>query len=507
MIYSRDDSPRWTRRSWPWALAWVPCVSFLFCAFLSGCAALTNPVANGLPVRRMSPEMLAPPRDDEKPIPLNLLGQEPPKVYRLEPGDVLGVWVEGILGERNQVPPVLAVADRAKPPGMLTPGVGYPVPVIENGTISLPQLEPIAVKGLSLAEVEEAIRQAYTSRKIIQPGRARVLVTLVRSRLYRIVVMRQDSNQINFGTGLIGSSNRGSGHVIDLPAYENDVLNALALTGGLPGFNAYNEVIIHRSRKACLPAPDVKASANKKAPATLASHIENALGTGAPSEPLRAGGMRARAKGEAPSSTELVLASAGCGPPPALATDDQIVRIPLSFLPGEEPCIKPEDVILFNGDVVYIESREREVFYTGGLLPSGEYPLPRDYSLDIVMAIARVRGPMLNGGFGANNLSGAIVAGGLGGPNPSLVTVLRKTHNGGQLTIRVDLNRALRDPRERILVQPGDILLLQETPGEATARYLTQTITIATQFLRQNDAAGTYIQQNPPNTNTILPAP
>ena len=40
--------------------------------------------------------------------------------------------------------------------------------------------------------------------------------------------------------------------------------------------------------------------------------------------------------------------------------------------------------------------------------------------------------------------------------------------------IRVDLNRALRDPRERIYVQPGDVLVLQETSGEALIRYFNQ---------------------------------
>ena len=42
------------------------------------------------------------------------------------------------------------------------------------------------------------------------------------------------------------------------------------------------------------------------------------------------------------------------------------------------------------------------------------------------------------------------------------------------MVIRVDLNRALVDARERIRVLPGDVLILQETPGEAIARYFTQ---------------------------------
>ena len=35
------------------------------------------------------------------------------------------------------------------------------------------------------------------------------------------------------------------------------------------------------------------------------------------------------------------------------------------------------------------------------------------------------------------------------------------------MTIRVDLNEAVRDPRQNILVQDGDVLILQETPDEA----------------------------------------
>jgi hypothetical protein len=34
---------------------------------------------------------------------------------------------------------------------------------------------------------------------------------------------------------------------------------------------------------------------------------------------------------------------------------------------------------------------------------------------------------------------------------------------------------AVHDPRERILVQPGGVLILQEKPEEALTRYFTQT--------------------------------
>ena len=61
------------------------------------------------------------------------------------------------------------------------------------------------------------------------------------------------------------------------------------------------------------------------------------------------------------------------------------------------------------------------------------------------------------------------------------------------MPIRVDLRRALRDPHERILVQPGDVLILQEKPSEAFARYFSQTFLnfdIFWQVFRSKTASG-----------------
>ena len=100
--------------------------------------------------------------------------------------------------------------------------------------------------------------------------------------------------------------------------------------------------------------------------------------------------------------------------------------------------------------------------------------LPRDYDLNVIQAILQVRGPLVNGAFSQSNLSGQIIPRGIGEPSPSLLTVLRPTPGGGQVAIRVNLNRALRDPHENILIQPGDVLVLQEAPSEALVRYFTQ---------------------------------
>jgi hypothetical protein len=123
-----------------------------------------------------------------------------------------------------------------------------------------------------------------------------------------------------------------------------------------------------------------------------------------------------------------------------------------------------------------LHPREEEVFFTGGLIPSGEHILPRDRDLDVVEAVTSVRGPLINGAFVNNNLAGNLINPGIGFDSPSLLVVVRKLPSGGQLPIRVDLNRALRDPRERILVRPGDLLILQEMPNAALARYMGTTL-------------------------------
>jgi hypothetical protein len=171
----------------------------------------------------------------------------------------------------------------------------------------------------------------------------------------------------------------------------------------------------------------------------------------------------------------------------------ETIRIPLRVRPGEEVNIRPQDVILKNGDIVYVRARRGEVFYTGGLLPVRMFPLPRERDLDVVEAVALVGGPFINGGFNSNNLTGSLINGGMGFPSPSLVTILRRTHGGSQIPIRVSLNRALRDPRERILIQAGDIVLLQETVEEAITRYIQTNLrfNFLGTIIRQRDLTGT----------------
>jgi hypothetical protein len=146
--------------------------------------------------------------------------------------------------------------------------------------------------------------------------------------------------------------------------------------------------------------------------------------------------------------------------------DPSILRIPLRLPPGQVPSFTQEDIRLNDGDIVFVEARDAEVYYAGGLLRGGEYPLPRDYDLDVLGAIA-----LTGGSIGAPNLGG--IGGGnfVNGAPPQQLIVLRKTPCNGQVAIEVDLHRAINDPSYRILVQPGDTLILRYRPVDEAINF------------------------------------
>ena len=405
-------------------------------AAMVGCASFSNPTTfPSVPVRRCPDEILGKPREEQLDVPQALLRQRKPEEYRLDAGDIIGFVLEGVIGSRDQPPPV--TLPQPGPGGNKNIGLGYPIPVLDDGTISLPLMdEPVSVKGMTIPEAQKEFRRLYAEKDQLQPDTAKkLLITLFRPRQYHVLVVRQDSSTYQVGTSSFSSTKRGSGQVLELPAYENDVLTALTLSGGLPGLDAKNEIIIQRGY--------LKGDLTKMPPP---------------------------------------------GPIPGLET----VRVPLRLRPGEDIPFKPQDVILSEGDIVFIQSRDTEVFYTGGLLIVGEWQLPRDYDLDVLKAVAQTKSPLANGGVNFNNLQGNIIAPGVGSPSPSQLTVIRRAPGKRQITIRVDLNRCMQDPRERILVQPGDFLILQESMGEAFARYFSTQYNI-TAFLRlwsgENSAA------------------
>lgn len=445
--------------------------ALFLCNLLCGCAAMTNPVGAGVPVRDLPAELRGESHEEDS-VPLSLLRRPPLDNYRLAAGDVVGVWFEGIalLHQEKQTPPIIADQRNLPPERAVTPPtLGLPFTVLEDGTLALPLIAPLSVAGKTLKEAEAAIRDVYVKADIIKPRTEKMILTLMRQHSTRVLVFRHDiAFQNNFNANLnnnfvvsnvgttngdgapIGRSPTGLGYLVDLPGNDNDVLTALALTGGLPASNAVNEILIYRH-----------SFRGDKEREILLHQLET----------HRPGCKRAF---------------------PSLAYGD-VIRIPLRLPPGEIPHLRPDDVVLQNGDIVFIEAEELQFFYTGGLLPPAQHILPRDYDLNVVQAILQVRGPLVNGAFSQSNLSGQIIPRGIGEPSPSLLTVLRRTPSGGQVSIRVNLNRALQDPRENILVQPDDVLVLQETPSEAFVRYFTQTFdfTFLWQAIRTDRTHGT----------------
>lgn len=323
-----------------------------------------------------------------------------------------------------------------------------------DGTLSLPFLGEVNVDGLTIEAAEQKVIDAYLQKKIIREEDYRIIVTLLRPRYERVLVVREDaaqssvsfSNQglIGFGsTTTISGGSPATGQVVELPAYENDVLNALARTGGLPGPDAVQEVIIYRHGRS---------DRNRKVVQPDTHEF--------PSDPRLNGG--------------------------------DIVRIPLEVPSGMPRRINPDHIILQTGDILTVRAREPELYYTGGLIPSGEFQLPFDRDITVVEALLKARAPVVSGGLSTSNLNGAIINNGIGLPSPSLVSIIRKTPSGSQLVIRVDLNEALRDPRQNILVMAEDVLIMQEQQDEALSRYITNAVQLDFffRYLDRQDASG-----------------
>lgn len=579
---------------------------------VTGCSAF-RPL-KGMPSNYFPRDLRGDVRSGKRTIDLSLLRQNPPPNYLIDSGDVLGIYIEGVLGKREEVPPVYFPEKGEAPPSL-----GYPIPVREDGTISLPLSQPLSVRGMTIREVEEAIRADYTQEhKILQEGQDRILVSLQRPRTYKVLVIRQETAESAAShamAGMVhpGGVKRGTGKLVSLPAYRNDVLHALAETGGLPGLDAENTIYVIRRKGSAgtcppvggagplvpgpsggnCPPPGLAPIVPRQQPVQLEparyspehsyrssrsqnkglivpmSGTANNRGTGiatalgghtaarpveylpspaptantpqrltghtspgypapgtlqpgygtpgypAPSEiqPVPTTPYGAQSPALAPTSVPVYPGQPGmpapaCGPtggplnvasdgplppwfPPEVAAggpadylqwygrDTHVIRIPVRLNPGERADFRESDIILQEGDIVFIESRETEIFYTGGLLGGGQYVLPRDYDLDVLGAIAIASGRTAGGtsgtGFGSR-------VGGISALNQDIsvsasdVIILRQFPNGTQVPIKVDLHCAMRDPAHRVPIQPGDYIVLQYKRHEAIAAFIERNL-------------------------------
>jgi len=562
--------------------------------FWAGCAAC-RPL-HGLPVRYLPEELKSTSRSEKKTIDLSLLRQTPQADHLIDSGDVLAIYIEGVLGRREEIPPVFVPA---RDDTMGAPSLGYPIPVRSDGTISLPLNEPIRVRGMTIQQAEHTIREAYVNEKeILKPGRERIFVSLQRPRSYRVLVIRQEAGGeavLNGGGGQgqynPGTAKRGSGRLVTLPAYKNDVLHALAETGGLPGLDAENTIYVIRRKpstttapayvpepqlgrppelippsppfgvssksssgvnspsdvhlasatqpnrighvgatptrqfdarrppRATQPAPGIHVSSQPAGgsyrtqamaytnitgasyraahTANIAPQSSSAGWSNVPHVPNRSPDIAhdatsapapyasdtstawsdSRTMGESQPIPETdgtwsdSLAGATFGINQSTIDDNHIIKIPIRLGPGDIPQFGEQDVVLLDGDIVFIESRETEVFYSGGLLGGGQYTLPRDYDLDVLGAVAIAESQQSNQRSG-RQVGGVSALNGDVTVSASRVVIIRQLPNGTQFPIEVDLYETLRNPEERIIIQPGDYVLLQYTKTEACAAFV-----------------------------------
>ncbi len=424
----------------------LPCVVGLTVMSLTGCSSLLR---NSIPVDRVPPELLAIPRENMQEISFTRLRQDAPETYLIGDGDVLGVFIETVT-ESSDFEVLLPRLIGGQPSGEdeegSLPAFGTEFLVQEDGTISLPYIDPLDVGGLSLKQVRDAIRVEYQiKRNILKAGSDRIDVTLVKKRKYRVMVIREDMDPDRRRSGKTGESSNATvhydleepptGRVVELPAYENDVLGALSRTGGLPGLFAKNEVLIYRGLFNDATDHDAMISA------------------------LHA---------QFPYLDEDQL----------IELDPSVTRIPIRFHSYNPPTFTEKDVILSEGDIVVVRARDRDVFYTGGAIPGGEHQLPRDYDLDVLGALAIAGGQIGQGAVLAQ-------AGGQGGRGrsgtglpPSLITVLREVPGGGQISICIDVDEAMADPSKRILIKPGDVVVMQFRWHEDLINFFLQSIQI-----------------------------
>lgn len=542
------------------ALSYASIALFVL-SLLSGCAAF-RPI-NAVPARYLPEELKGRTREEMRMIDLSMLRQRPVAEHIVDSGDSLAIYIEGVLGQREQ-PPINTqnVFDSSRPPTL-----GYPLTVRDDGTLSLPHINPVSVRGKTVPQIEDALRYAYTvERRILQPGRDRILVTLHQPRSYHVLVVRQENIStdnddfggasrvaaVNLQSGAIGSAKRGNSRALALPVYKNDVLNALVESGGLPGLNAQNVIYVIRSPRPQKPQPRpaplmptyaYPAPIPMNGPGTMyvpqqpgsapviypgpAPMPQGAMPLGpAPATvpgfapPASSGGPNRVApmsgdqqatqrlapiiRGQSPDNIQLMncpngqcgqqilsqqplvnmeMSAAGFQPPPSWNEVDSIargnacssgrtVKIPLRLDVNDSIAFTEQDIILEDGDIIFIEGRLEEMFYTGGLLGGGQYTLPRDQDIDILEAIAIAQNSR-NGNrdvYGKSALNQDVTI------SASDAIVIRKLPNGTQMPIRIDLYRARQNPAERINIQPGDYVMLQYKPSEAVGAFVERHI-------------------------------
>ena len=103
---------------------------------------------------------------------------EDANVYRLGPGDTVGIFIEGITGTGQHIPVYMP-----SPGYNLPPATGYAFTVRDDGTLALPKIQQsLKVKGLTLNETQKLICRTYVEEAKLLGSEAVITVSLIRPR-------------------------------------------------------------------------------------------------------------------------------------------------------------------------------------------------------------------------------------------------------------------------------------------------------------------------------------
>jgi protein involved in polysaccharide export with SLBB domain len=111
-----------------------------------------------------------------------------PNSYRLDTGDMLAIMLYGVLDHLDVAP--THFPSRSDP--SILPASGHPIVVTDRGTIVLPQIPPVFVRGLDVGTARKKIAEAYITQKILTNEYA-VMLSLLRKRTIRATIIHQSS--------------------------------------------------------------------------------------------------------------------------------------------------------------------------------------------------------------------------------------------------------------------------------------------------------------------------
>lgn len=395
----------------------------------------------------------------------------PPRVYQLGPGDLLELTVPGLF------------------PGSETHPIS--VEVLDTGELNVPMVGAVTVAGLTMAQAQAEVNATLANGILVKPSAS---LRLVERGTISVLVL--------------GEVEQPGVH--RLPRYENDVGHAVAAAGGFTE-EADDTIEIHRRANAAQARP--LASGRPHYPLTQPTRRDTTrLVHPASYTDVQGNAWAAPTRLQASREFNAAFGSPGMRrlpgiprPPSVTKTDpvswrepaDMIERhhvptpqydMPLehapTIVPQQQPIVRiplrfaghialtPDLVALKTGDVIVIPKRKDEVFYVVGKLSESNRVrfsvddrdreigngllLPDDREIDVVTAVA---------------MAGYI------DPieSPTTVTVHRTKPDGMPLLVTVDLIKARADPRETILVQPGDIIYLNPD-GWWYSRYMFDRI-------------------------------